>query len=97
MQNLLGQKNCSEVERVYKAGTTDLLNPTDSVNEVNEFFARVGDRITFTEDVPYEQYNERTQCTLEHFTLFNESTLLDTLKEFNVHKSSGIKDLPIDL
>lgn len=97
MRNLLGQKNCSEVERVYKTGTTELLNPIDSVNEINEFFARVGDRITITEEVSYKQYDERKQCILEHFTPISESTLLDTLKEFNVHKSSGIKDLPTDL
>lgn len=85
-----------EIERVYRVGTSVLLDPLDSVNEVNDFFAHVGERIKFEEDVPYVQYDTRSLKTLENFTPISESTLMEILKEFSLHKSSGIKDISTD-
>lgn len=98
VHNLLGNKECVGIERVFKLDTDILLDPSDSVNEINDFFAHVGDRIIFEEcSLPHIQLDESSSTPLNNFTLFDEASLLDLLKEISTHKSSGIKDITTDL
>lgn len=98
MHNLLGNKNSISIERVFKYGTEELLSLQNSVNEINEFFATVGDRVEVsTCNEHFVQYDPPGSCLLTTFTLFTCESSLEILGELSVHKSSGIQDLPTSL
>lgn len=94
MQDLLGKKSQVPVERVFKHGTTELLNFQESADEINKFFALVGDRTASTlSDELFTQKDTPAVGIMEKFTPFTYGSLLDTLKELSPHKSSGIRDI----
>lgn len=51
IEEFLGNQNKVIIGRVYKYGTDDLLNLTDSLNEINSFFAEIGDRVS--DEIPF--------------------------------------------
>lgn len=83
------------VERIFKPGENELYDLVDSVNMINDYFAEVGDKVAV--NIEHKQFVQRDDCapsTMVIFTLIDEENLLKIVGEFNVHKSSRIKDIP---
>lgn len=95
MYNLFGRSTPAAVEWVYKLNTDELLSLEESVDEMNRFFAEVGDRATESvicgEFIQLDPVGDRT---IDQFSPCTEVELLEILSDINENKSSGIEGLP---
>lgn len=100
MHSLLGNKNQVPIERVFRHGTDILLDLPESAEEINYFFATIGNRTANTGnygDIDAILLDPASQVKLMEFTPFTCDSLLEILKELSLHKSSGIKDISTSL
>lgn len=71
MHTLMGKKNQVPIERVYRHGTDILLELKDSADEINCFFATVGDRTAATiGNSAFRQLDDPSSVKLLKFTPF---------------------------
>lgn len=76
-------------------GTNTLLEANDSVEEINIFFAGVGERVIVEiPDRPYHLLDQEVKDTgLNHSAPLTVSGFLKIVTELKISKSSGIKGL----
>lgn len=91
----MGAAPSKRIEQVFKFGTITLLNKTDSVEEINNYFATVGERgVREIDYVPFKILDEKVIDT--EMSFFNEITItrfLEIVSDMKTTKSSGIEDL----
>lgn len=94
MHQLMGRRNQVPIERVFKHGSDVLLELQESADEINSFFATIGDRTaTSVNNTPFRQLDQPSSEKLMAYTPFTCESLLETLGELSIHKSSGVKDV----
>lgn len=95
VSELLGSNTSAPVENVFRHGTDILLNMEDRVEEINQFFAMVGERVA--REIPYKPCilldHEVLKQRLDHFTPLSIDGFLKIVSELKMLKSSGINGL----
>lgn len=83
MHCLLGRKRPVVIERVFKHGTETLLDLQGSVDEINKFFAEIGDSTATHADygprppLVFSQLDPPNHVLLINFSRFTEVGLLE--------------------
>lgn len=89
----MGSRTNVAIDRVYKHGTDILLKEHDSICEINNFFARVGERVNQELiDIPYVQ-KDAVDDQMNDLKMFKKMTLknfLELVESLSCSKSSGI-------
>lgn len=97
LNELVGGKGKSgdvAIERVYLPGTDDLCEEWETAEVVNNFFASVGDKVTNGLNCgDCVQLDQEADSEMSSFKLMTSSELLTIIKDFDVHKSSGIQNI----
>lgn len=91
---LIGTHSAPGIECVFKYGT-DMLGIKESVEEVNRYFAQVGERVSAEINSSTCEIldNEVVDTAMNFFNRLTVTRFLEILSELNLSKSSGIPEL----
>lgn len=92
IKELTGNMQNRNIDTVFEFGTETLLGKRESVEEINKFFAGVGERVTSEiESVKFVQLDKKpTNENLSSFQIMTISKFLKIVKGLKCSKSSGI-------
>lgn len=95
MKELTGSKQRGDIDTVFEHGTETLLSREESVEEINRFFAGVGERVTREiENTDYVQLDESPNVEfLSRLGQMTISKFLKIVKGLKCSKSSGIAEI----
>lgn len=95
VSDFFGSKTDAINDKVYEYGTENLLGESDSIEEINHFFAAIGERVT--KEFRFLKYSKDTLPSsvdiLCDFRTMSTGEFLGIVAELKCSKSSGIDDL----
>lgn len=93
--NRLNGSNVSRViDQVYNPDTMELCSSETSVEQINNFFAEVGERVIKSlPHLDYTQHDEEVDIHMKEFELMGSTEYYDIIKEMDYSKASGVCDI----